>query len=82
MRILLATSLLALTTASFANEFTVRISEETLSLYLDPVVSEQNAAQLAFLHNDDESSDLISFGYFASGGREDLYGRLGGKELV
>ncbi len=79
MRTLLATTLLALCSSSFANEFTIRISEETLSLYLEPVVSEQNAMQLAFLHNDDEDSDLISFGYFASGGREDLYGRLGGK---
>ena len=79
MRTLLATSLLLISTASVANEFTIRISEETLSLFLDPTASEQSATQLAFIHNDDEDSDLLSAGYFASGTRGDINGRLGGK---
>ena len=78
MKVLLAISLL-LSSVAVANEFTVRISEESVSLILDPQASATNSVQLAFVHNDDESSSLLSGGFFANGSRDGFDGRLGGK---
>ncbi|MCG8400813.1 MAG: YfaZ family protein, partial [Firmicutes bacterium] len=78
MKVLLATGLM-LSSVAFANEVTVRISEESVSLMLDPQASAGNSVQLAFVHNDDESSSLLSAGFFANGSRDSFDGRLGGK---
>ena len=79
MRILLTIALSLLTTIAVANEFTVRISEESVSLILSPKPTENNSAEFAFVHNDDESSDLLSAGLFAHGSKQDFDARLGAK---
>ncbi|MEE8059316.1 MAG: YfaZ family outer membrane protein [Pseudomonadales bacterium] len=79
MKVLLTISLLLFGSCTVANEFTVRISEESVSLILDPQVIAKNSVQFSFVHNDDESSDLISAGFFAHGSKESFDARLGGK---
>jgi hypothetical protein len=65
--------------AAAADEFSLRLSEDSLSLILDPEASNSNSFQVAFIHNDDNKSDLLSAGLFANGSRDGFSGRLGGK---
>ena len=79
MRLLLTIAVSLLASIATANELTVRISEESVSLILDPSATESNSTQLSFIHNDDESSDLLSAGLFANGSKQGFDARLGGK---
>lgn len=79
MKILATITLSLLATIATASEFTVRISEESVSLYLAPKMSETNSMLFNYVHNDDESSDLISAGLFANGSKQGFDARLGGK---
>jgi hypothetical protein len=68
-----------LSSAAIADDLTVRIGEDALSLMFDPVATEKNSVSFAFIHNDDEDTDLLSLGFFANGSKEHFDGRLGGK---
>lgn len=62
-----------------ANEATIRVSDDAVSLFLDPAASATNSVQLGFLYNDDADSVVLSGGLFANGERDAFSGRLGGK---
>ncbi len=80
MKLLVAIVLVVFSSVvSAANEFSLRISEESLSFMFDPQASETNSFQFAYVHNDDNNSDLLNAGFFANGSRESFDGRLGGK---
>ena len=62
-----------------SDEITIRLSEESVSAYLNPTLSETNSSHLGLLYNDDEDGILLTGGLFANGQREMFSGRLGGK---
>lgn len=70
---------IALSPVVLANDLTLRISDEVVSLYFDPVATATNSVQLGLLYNDKEDGGLLSAGLFANGQQDAFSGRIGGK---
>lgn len=62
-----------------AGDATVRLSDDAVSLLIDPAASATNSVQFGLLFNDDDDAYMLSGGLFANGQREALTGRLGAK---
>ncbi|MFA7553292.1 MAG: YfaZ family outer membrane protein [Spongiibacteraceae bacterium] len=75
----LVVSALAISPVVLANDLTLRLSDEVVSVYLDPVATATNSAQLGLIYNDEEDGFMLSGGLFANGQRDAFSGRLGGK---
>lgn len=78
--LLLSTATLA---ASLANAGGVgfRFSGDSFGISLAGNLSEQSSGQFDWLHNDDDSANMLSAGLFANGQRGALRGRLGFKAI-